>query len=60
MAESAILLAINYIETLEESATGGKSVQLALTPPQSLELAATLTRLANRVLEPPSAGVTRH
>jgi hypothetical protein len=60
MAESAILLAIDYIETLEEFAAGGKSVQLALTPPQALELSGKLSSLANRLLQPPGPEVTRH
>ena len=52
MAESAVLLAIQYIETLEEFESGGQSIYFALTPPQCLELAEKLTKLAKLVLEP--------
>jgi hypothetical protein len=48
----AILLAIDYAETPEQIQTGGKSVQLVLTPQQSLELAEKLTTLANKTLDP--------
>ena len=60
MADSAILLAIDYAEAPEEIETGGKSVQLVLTPPQSLELLENSRSLAERLLQPPPPGTTRH
>lgn len=55
VAGVAVLLGIRYSETPEDIDTG-KSVQFVLTPQQSLELAATLTKLAKRVLDPSETG----
>jgi hypothetical protein len=52
LAEMNVLLAIDYAEKPEDIQTGGKSVQLVLTPQQSLELAAKLTTLAQQILKP--------
>ena len=51
VAGMSVILAIRYIETLAEIETGGKSLQLALTPQQCLELSETLTRLAKKNLQ---------
>jgi hypothetical protein len=53
-AGTAVLLAIDYAESAKDMETGGKSVQLALTPHQALELGERLTTLAKHVLTPPS------
>jgi hypothetical protein len=51
VAQIAVLLAIEYVETPEELETGGrKSIQFVLTPPQCLELAEVLARQAKRLL----------
>jgi hypothetical protein len=50
VAESAILARIEYVETQEQLKTGGKAIQLVMTPPQALALAEVLTRQANRIL----------
>ncbi len=58
LAEVGVLLAIDYSERPQDIETGGKSVQLGLTPQQSLELAQKLTTLANKLLNPPPASKT--
>jgi len=50
VAGSAVILQIQYAETPQELKTGGRSLQFVLTPPQSLELAETLTKQAQRIL----------
>jgi hypothetical protein len=50
IAESAVLLAIQYAEKPEDIDSGvSNQIQFVLTPQQSLELAAKLTTLANKV-----------
>ena len=51
VAGMSVILAIRYIETLAEIETGGKSLQLALTPQQCLQLSETLNKKAKRILE---------
>jgi hypothetical protein len=52
VADIAILLAIQYVETPVELETGDKhQIQLVLTPKQGLELAEKLTKLAKRLLQ---------
>jgi len=51
-AGTGVILAIQYIEGFEQFETGGKRVQLALLPQQCLDLAETLTKLANKILAP--------
>ena len=50
LAGMAILLAIDYAENPAEIESGGKSIQLALTVPQCIELAQALSRGANAIL----------
>ena len=50
IVESAVLLAVQYADSAAELETGGRSLQLALTPLQSLELAEGLTREVRRIL----------
>jgi hypothetical protein len=50
---TAVILAIQYAETPQELKTGGRRLQLVLTPQQAQELAATLTTQAARVLSAP-------
>jgi hypothetical protein len=51
VAGSSVILQMQYAETPEELKTGGRSIQFVLTPPQSLELAETLTKQAKRILD---------
>ena len=51
-AETGVILAIRYLESPEQFQTGGKRVQLVLTPQQCLALSETLTKLANNILTP--------
>ena len=51
-AGTGVILAIQYIESLEALETGGKQIQLALLPQQCLDLAQKLTKLANKILAP--------
>ena len=53
LAGISVLLAIDYTEKPQDIQTGGKSVQLALTAPQALELGEKLKTLANQILNPP-------
>jgi len=48
---TCVLLAIQYVETPGELESGhNKQIQLILTPQQSLEIAESLTRQAERLL----------
>jgi len=51
VAEVAVLLQMQYADTPADIETGGKSVQFVLKPQACLDLAATLTRQAKRLLE---------
>ena len=52
VAEIAVLLAIQYVETPLALETGdNKSIQLVLTPQQCLELSERLTKLAKSLIE---------
>ena len=51
-AETALLVAIQYSETPEEPENSGKWFQLAMTPPQALELAERLTEQAQQAMKP--------
>jgi hypothetical protein len=55
-AEIAVILQIQYSEKPADIDTGGKSLQVVLTPPQCLELAEVLTRNAQRILNFPVSG----
>jgi len=51
VAEISILLAIEYIETLEEFENDGRhQIQFVVTPHECLNLAETLTKLGKRLL----------
>lgn len=50
VAEMAVILQIQYAEKPEDIGSGGKSIQLVLTPPQCLELSESLTKQSNRTL----------
>lgn len=50
VAETAILARIEYAENLDQVRAGGMAVQLVMTPPQALEIAAILTKQANHIL----------
>ena len=50
VAETAVILQIQYSEKPADIDTGGRSIQFVLTPPQSLELAESLTKQAKRIL----------
>ena len=50
VANSAILARLEYAETPDQLRTGGKNLQLVMTPPQALEIAEILTKQANRIL----------
>jgi hypothetical protein len=52
VAGTGVILAIQYIEALEELESKGKRIQLALLPAQCLELAEILTQLASTILAP--------
>ena len=56
LAEVGIILALDFAEKPEDIQTGGRSVQLALTPQQALQLAEKLTALAKIILEAPQKG----
>jgi hypothetical protein len=56
VAESSVILQMQYAETPQELKTGGRSIQFVLTPPQCLELAETLTKQANRILTVTTSG----
>jgi hypothetical protein len=56
VAEIAVILAVRYADDLASLETGGKQVQLLLTPPQALELSEKLTTLANKILNAPNSG----
>ena len=51
LADIAVLLAIQYLESPLETENGDKLIQFVLTPQQSLEIAQKLTTLAKRLLE---------
>ena len=52
IAEIAVLLAIQYVETPEELETGNsKQIQLVLMPQKCLELAEALTKAGKSLLE---------
>ena len=58
-AGMGIVIALHYAESIEALESGdSKTVQLVMKPQQCLELAETLTRLANSVLKEPPAGKT--
>jgi hypothetical protein len=52
---TGVLLAIRHVENLGEVESGGKWVQLGLTPRQCLELSGVLKRAAE-ILESPPPG----
>ena len=52
-AETAVILRLNYAENPDELRTGGRHLQVILTPQQCLELAQILTKQAQRILEAP-------
>ena len=58
VAETAVILQIQYSERPADMNTGGKSLQFVLTPPQCLELAEVLTQKAKRILDQKPAGST--
>jgi hypothetical protein len=53
-AGMAVIVKLDYAETPQELQTGGRSLQVILTPQQALELAEILTTQAKRVLNAPS------
>lgn len=55
VAESGILLAIQYIEMPSEFGIGRKSIQFALTVQQTLDLVEVLTKLTKRLLNDKSS-----
>ena len=51
----ALLLGVRYVDSDEELNSGNsKQIQLTLTPQQALEIADSMTRQANLLLESPS------
>jgi hypothetical protein len=54
VAETAVLLSLQYAEKPEDIRTGGKSLQVVMTPQNALELAESLTKQARRILDAPS------
>ena len=54
-AGMATILRIQYATNQAELQSGGRWIQLALTPEQSLQLAERLTTLAKKILDEPSA-----
>jgi hypothetical protein len=50
LAETSVLLRMRYAETPQDIDKGGLQLQFVLTPPQDQELAAELTRQAERIL----------
>lgn len=60
IAESAVLLRLQYQSDPLEPESEGKSLQLALHPLQCLEVAEMLTRQVRRILTSPSSGQTPH
>ncbi len=57
VANMALLLAIEYAETPQEIESGGKVIQLVMTPKQCLQLAETLTTRGKALIDnPPEPG----
>lgn len=58
VAGMAVLARLNYSETPADIGTGGKALQIVLTPQQALELADLLTKQAKHILaqRPDSGG----
>ncbi len=50
VADISIIARLTFAETQAELESGGKSVQLVLTPPQALSLAQELKRQAERIV----------
>jgi hypothetical protein len=51
VAGMSVILRLNYAETPKELETGGRHLQVIMTPQQCLELAETLTKQARRILD---------
>ena len=56
LAGSACGLRLSYAPDLAAIRTGGRSLQLSMTPIQALELAHALRRMAERAMATPPAG----
>jgi hypothetical protein len=54
VAQMSVLLRIHYAETPAELKTGGRSIQVILTPGQALDLAQSLAKPATHLLSAPS------
>jgi hypothetical protein len=54
VAGMSVILRLNYAETPEELRTGGRHLQVIMTPQQCLELAEVLTRQARQILDTPA------
>ena len=50
LADTALIARLKFADSFEEFRTGGRAIQLLLTPHVALDLAQELTKLAQRIL----------